>query len=113
MRRKRTSGHPATSRKALQLCRQVEEVLNQVLSGECGDELLQELHVVSVIPAHSTSQLVVRIGPVLPGSQLSPAETLARLERAAGMLRSAVAAAITRRQAPRLMFQYVGDMAPD
>jgi ribosome-binding factor A len=110
MRRKRTRGESATSRKALQLCRQVEEVLNQVLSGECGDAVLQELHVVSVSPAPSTSQVVVRIAPVFSDSRLSPAEALARLERAAGMLRSAVAAAITRRRAPRLMFQYVGDL---
>jgi hypothetical protein len=86
--------------------------LNQVLSGECGDELLQELRVLSVLPAPSASQLVVRVGPALAGGRLSPAATLAQLEKAGGMLRSAVAAAITRRRAPRLTFEYVGDMAP-
>src|SRR5437660_11636997 len=40
-----------TNRKALQLCRQVERTLGFVLAGECGDDLLRELCVVSVVPA--------------------------------------------------------------
>ncbi len=39
------------NRKAKQLCRQVLETLDLVLSGDCRDELLQSLHVVSVVPA--------------------------------------------------------------
>ena len=38
-------------RKVRQLCSQVAETLSQVLSGECGDELVQSLQVLAVDPA--------------------------------------------------------------
>ena len=40
-----------TNRKTLQLCSQVADTLNLVLSGECADDVLQSLHVVAVQPA--------------------------------------------------------------
>jgi len=95
-----------SNRKVLQLCGQVAETLNQVLAGECGDEVLAELQVASVVPAPDATQLLVIIEPLfVPG----PEEQLvnARFSAAAGRLRAEVAAAITRRRAPKLLFQYL------
>ena len=39
------------TRKTYQLCKQVDEVLSYLLSGECDDEILRELYVNSVDPA--------------------------------------------------------------
>jgi hypothetical protein len=41
----------------MQLCHQVAETLNCVLSGECRDEVLQNLQVLGVEPAPNASQL--------------------------------------------------------
>jgi ribosome-binding factor A len=96
-----------TGRKALQLCSQVADTLSLVLSGECGDEVLQNLLVAEVTPAPDASQLLVVLAPT-PGSQLPAAEeVMAALHAATGLLRTAVAAAITRKRAPRLRFQFV------
>jgi hypothetical protein len=46
------------ARKDLQLCRQVAETLQLVL-GDCGDDVLRDLHVVRVVPAPDASQLLV------------------------------------------------------
>jgi ribosome-binding factor A len=94
-------------RKARQLCAQVAETLSLVLSGECGDDLLQNLQVVSVEPAPDASQLVVTLGPAVGGERLDPAEVLLRLDGVAGKLRYEVAAAITRKRAPKLVFRVV------
>jgi ribosome-binding factor A len=94
-------------RKLMQLCSQVAETLSQVLSGECDDDILRSLHVAAVTPAPDSSQLLVVVAPALAGERVNPPEVLARLSARAGKLRSEVAAAITRRRAPRLVFQYV------
>ncbi|MBS0264970.1 MAG: ribosome-binding factor A [Planctomycetes bacterium] len=98
-------------RKSLQLCRQVADTLNQVLTGECDDEILRSLYVVSVTPAPDTTQLMVIVSPLLPGEILQPADVLARLSTHSGHLRDAVASAITRRKAPRLLFQFAASDA--
>ena len=52
------------NRKALQLCAQVAQTLGVVLAGECGEDLLRELFVTSVVPAPDSSRLLVMIaGP--------------------------------------------------
>jgi len=96
-------------RKTLQLCAQVADTLNLVLSGECGDEVLQSLQVIAVKPAPDSSQLLVLVGSVLKDHSTNPATVLERLHAAAGRLRNEVAAAITRRRAPRLLFQFVAN----
>ncbi len=93
-------------RKTQQLCRQVAETLNQVLSGECDDDLLRELQVIAVAPAPDASQLLVMVGPLLTDQLVLPNDALARLELASGQLRSSVAAAISRRRTPKLLFQF-------
>jgi ribosome-binding factor A len=93
-------------RKAQQLCHQVADTLSLVLSGELGDELA-DLRVVSVTPAPDSSQLLVVVAPAVAGGVVDPAAAIARLQTVAGRLRSEVAAAITRRRAPKLLFQFL------
>ena len=96
-----------SDRKSEQLCAQVADTLCRMFGGECGDEVLQALQVLDVASAPDASQLVVLVGPVTNDLQLDPTEVAAALDRAAGWLRTEVAAAITRKRAPRLVFRYV------
>lgn len=93
------------SRKVYQLCRQVAETLNSLLSGECRDELLQSLYVASVTPAPDATQVLVTVQPLDPHAPVCPREILSRLQSVSPWLRSEVAHAITRRKAPHLVFQ--------
>ncbi len=94
-------------RKARQLCRQVAETLSQVLSGECGDEVLESLQVVAVDPAPDASQLVVTVHAGLPGEseRIDPNVVQSHIAAVMGKLRCEVAAAITRKRAPTLIFR--------
>lgn len=87
-------------RKALQLCAQAREALHQAL-GACGDPVLHALTVVSVEPAPHTGRLLVVVSA--EGVDRGPVE--ASVARAAGFLRTEVAAAICRRHAPELVFE--------
>ena len=92
-------------RKVRQLCSQVADTLSLVLSGEFGDSVLQSLQVVAVDPAPDASQLVVTVHADLPDETADPAEVLKRLDAVMGKLRYEVAAAITRKKAPKLVFR--------
>ena len=92
-------------RKVRQLCSQVAETLRLVLSGECGDEVLQNLEVVAVDPAPNASQLLVTVRLADAAEATDPAEISARLASFAGKLRCEVASAITRKRAPKLVFR--------
>lgn len=96
-----------TGRKSHQLCAQVFDTLSQLIGGESADEVLQSLTVLDVAPAPDSSQLLVQVGPLTRDVKLTAAEVTAALDRAAGWLRTEVAAAITRKRAPRLVFRYV------
>jgi ribosome-binding factor A len=90
------------NRKALQLCGQVARTLDGVLR-TCGDDVLRDLTVVSVVPAPNAGRLLVTLtGPV------EAAVALEHVRRAAGLLRSEVAAVIHRRRAPELTFRLTG-----
>lgn len=79
-----------------------------VLSGDCDDELLQSLQVASVVPAPNSSQLLVTVYPVVASAEaFDAAEVRRRLSEIAGRLRSEVARSITRKKAPKLLFQLV------
>jgi len=95
--------------KARQLCRQVAETLGLVLAGEFDDEQLQSLHVVSVQPAPDASQLAVSVQCDI--ADVQAAQVHERLAAVAGRLRCVVAAAITRKRAPRLVFHVVAGIA--
>lgn len=94
-------------RKAYQLCRQVAETLNYVLSGDTGDDVLRGLYVESVDPAPDASRLLVSVAPLDRSDQTPPEDYLARLVAAGGKLRSEVAASISRRKTPELTFRIV------
>ena len=55
---------PRTDRKTLQLCGQIADTLNYVLSGELDDDLLRNLYVESVRPAPDASRLLVSVAPL-------------------------------------------------
>lgn len=95
-------------RKTLQLCHQVAETLNYVLSGECDDDVLRNFYVVHVDPTGDPSCLLVTIGPLDAGDTTPAADVLQRLQRVSGKLRSEVAASISRCKVPQLLFRVVG-----
>ncbi len=78
--------------------------LDEVLA-ECGDGVLRDLHVVDVEPFPDASRLLVtvsasprRVGP-------APEAVLEHLQHAGGHLRCEVAAAVTRKRAPVLVYR--------
>ena len=94
--------------KALQLCRQAQRALGLALGGECGDDLLRAVYVDSVLPAPDATQLLVRLViPTRAAGEVRAADVFERLQRARGVLRRAVAEAVTRKRAPELTFVVV------
>jgi ribosome-binding factor A len=100
-----------TDRKTLQLCGQVADTLNYVLSGECYDDVLRNVYVVKVEPAPDASQLLVTVAPYDPNDPAPLDVILARLGHASGLLRREVAATISRRKAPQLLFRVLNPEA--
>jgi ribosome-binding factor A len=92
--------HKRATRKGRQLCAQVKDSLHSALAG-CADPVLQAVAVASVEPAPHTGRLRVLV------SCDDRAAAEAALLRAAGFLRAEVAAAISRRYAPELVFEVV------
>lgn len=93
--------------KDLQLCKQVEEAISLALA-ELADPLLDELVLESVTPAPSASRVQVTF--VLSRIDLDVEAALARLNEVAGELREEVAAEVSRRRVPELVFQIVPRM---
>jgi ribosome-binding factor A len=96
------------NRKAKQLCRQVAQTLDLVLSGDCHDETLQILQVVSVVPAPDSSRLLVTLRADVPKNLFDREVILQLLNSQTGRLRSEVAASITRKRVPMLIFHVTG-----
>jgi ribosome-binding factor A len=98
---------PGLDRKALQLCHQVAETLEEVLA-ECGDAVLQALRVLDVEPAPDGSRLLVTVGvEALSNEKVDPDRVHDHLSRASGHLRNEVAGAITRKRIPVLVYRLV------
>jgi len=95
-------------RKSKQLCRQAQKTLDLVLSGETRDELLGALRIVSVSSSTDSSALVVTVIADVPPDQFDRAQIEARLATMSGRLRSEVAAAITRKRTPLVIFHMLG-----
>lgn len=91
-------------RKSKQLCRQVAETLDLVLSGECRDERLQSLHVLSVEPAPDASRLLVTVESDLPADEFDHGAILDALASQTGRLRTEIAQSIHRKKVPSLVF---------
>ena len=89
-------------RKLRQLCRQVEHAMAYVVPGGLADPLLADLSVAAVRPGPDASRLMVWFRTGRPISEAQA--VLERLEHVRGLLRSEVAAAVTRKRAPELAF---------
>ncbi len=97
----RTAEH---GRKTLQLCNQIFETLEQVFA-EQEDEVLQSLHVVSVVPAPDDTNVLVTVSPGAGVSMAELASLMDRLQSASRDLRMEVAHAITRRKVPGMSWR--------
>lgn len=80
------------------------ETLGLMLAGEFDDKLLHNLQVVSVEPAPDATQLLVIVRADLPTAAIDEQQIAGRLATIAGRLRTEIAASITRKKAPRLVF---------
>jgi ribosome-binding factor A len=94
-------GHGPRGHKDLQVCRQVFDALTYALA-ELDDPVIDELVLVSVTPAPSAARVQVNLVPAHAGVDREVA--LARLASVAADLRAEVAAEVTRRRAPELVF---------
>jgi|GEM_PF-713689 len=95
-------------RKAKQICRQVFRTLDLILSGECRDEYLQSLHVISVDPAPDAARLLVTVQSDLPKEQFDRGAILEGLSANRGRFRTEIAAVLNRRKVPNLTFLVMG-----
>jgi len=88
--------------KDLQVCRQVFDALTYALA-ELDDPMIAELVLAAVTPAPSASRVQVTLVPSRDG--IDPEAALARLHVVAAELRAEVAAEVTRRHVPELVFR--------
>lgn len=95
-------------RKAKQLCRQVHKTLDLVLSGEIHNESLNGLRIVSILPGTDSSRLLITVVADVDPANFHRQEIETGLATIEGKLRLAVAAAITRKKTPVLVFQVLG-----
>lgn len=110
---KRRSGRRTTGsrtgrpdRKTLQLCEQVRQTLEYVLTGELDDDHLRMLYVASVEPAPDADRLLVTVVPLTKATSPDPIQITSRLHAHAPTLRAAVAASISRRKVPDLLYRF-------
>ena len=88
--------------KDLQLCRQVFDALTYALA-ELDDPVIDELVLVSVTPAPSSARVLVLLVPSRDDLDIDSA--LACVHEVMDELREEVAAEITRKRAPELVFR--------
>lgn len=93
-------------RKNHQLCRQVAETLNVEIAS-LPNPPLNGVAVAAVRPAPDSSHLLVLVAPLDPHGGLDGDDVLAALYALSGRLRTAVAAAITRKRVPQLSYRYL------
>ena len=91
------SGH-----KDLQVCRQVFDALTYALA-ELDDPTIEELSLASVTPAPNAARVLVTMVPTRDG--IDPATALERLRVSMSDLREEVAAELTRKRVPELVFR--------
>ncbi|WP_152049426.1 ribosome-binding factor A [Tautonia marina] len=103
---------PRNSRKAMQLCSQVQRTVEQVILGDLDDEVLRNLCVLAVEPAPDESRLLVTVGPFASNVEINPIQVMEHLGAASAHIRTEVAAAITRRKVPTLVYQVAQPPGP-
>ena len=115
-RRGRSEGSfrsPRPDRKTLQLCGQIADTLNYVLTGELDDDLLRNLYVQSVRPAPDASRLLVSVAPLDANDAERTDQILQKLLIHTPKIRSEVARSIHRRKTPELTFVVVRPEEPE
>jgi ribosome-binding factor A len=103
---------PRVDRKTLQLCRQIADTLNYVLSGELNDDVLRNVYVDSVQPAPDASRLLVSVALIDPNDKTPANKVLHRLGLWSPRIRSEVAQSIHRRKTPELSYCVVRPEMP-
>jgi ribosome-binding factor A len=96
----RDGGH--RRHKDLQVCRQVFDALSYALA-ELDDPVIDELVLTSVVPAPSASRVQITLVPSHDG--IDRDDALSRLAAVSPELREEVAAEISRRRVPELVFR--------
>ena len=93
------------------MCRQVLDALTYALA-ELDDRVIDELVLVSVTPAPNASRVQVNLAPAHAGVDREAAR--ARLAQVAADLREEVAAELTRKRVPELVFHVAhgGELDP-
>ena len=91
------SGH-----KDLQVCRQVFDALTYALA-ELDDPMIEELALTSVTPAPNAARVLVTLVPFR--SDIDSGAALERLQALMSDLREEVAAELTRKRVPELVFR--------
>jgi ribosome-binding factor A len=102
----RRSAEKAMRRKDLQVCKQAKMAIDAALAAS-SDEVLRDLRVQRVEPAPDARRLRVHIGVpewVFGGHEQSVRE---HFKSARGFLRCEVAAAVSRKRVPQLLFELV------
>lgn len=94
--------------KDLQVCRQVLDALTFALA-ELDDPLIDDLILVSVIPAPSAARVQVTLVP--SHDRIDCVAALERLREVGAELREEVAAEVARARVPELVFR-IADLAP-
>lgn len=108
-----SSRPPRVDRKTLQLCRQIADTLNYVLSGELNDDVLRNVYVDSVQPAPDASRLMVSVALIDPNDTTPADKVLHRLGLWSPRIRSEVAHSIHRRKTPELSYCVIRPEVPD
>lgn len=103
--RRQSSQSQRESRKTLQLCKQVAHAL---CLADAEGSALREVEIVEVVPAPDSGRLAVLVR-FDRGAAVSPETIMTRLNLAVGACRAQIAAAITRKRVPDLVFRFVGE----
>ena len=90
------------NRKDLQLCRQVFDALTYALA-ELNDPIIDDLVLASVVPAPSAARVQVTLVP--SHDNVDPEDALSRVREVADESREEIAAEVTRKRAPELVFR--------
>lgn len=111
-RRSSSSRRRSEDRKTHQLCQQVAQVLESMLTGEVRDADLEGLSVVSVVPAPHAGRMLVTVQSWADDAANRWLIIHEKLRRATPWLRSELAASISRKRTPELEFHLAGPTTP-
>lgn len=95
-----------------QLCKEAGRIVSLVLAEAVNHPLLCDLHVLSVASEQDGQRLCVTVAHSGVVVEVTETEVVAELKQIQGLLRCALAQAITRKQVPILTFRYAGVVSP-